>query len=98
MLQMVRHERLNEIVPVVVARLHAQRELLSGCRGRGGEFFGQQLLVREKLIGPALVDLIMQLLLLVGAGVWLHSLLVQTELYGVRHPSEFIESMGCTAI
>jgi ABC-2 type transport system permease protein len=34
------------------------------------------------VIGPALVDLIMQLLLLVGAGVWLHSLLVASAFDG----------------
>ena len=40
MLQMIGHERLDEIVPVVIARLHAQVQLLSRRRGRGGEFFG----------------------------------------------------------
>src|SRR5882724_1640244 len=55
MLQMIGHERLNEKVPMVIARLHAEREFLSRRRGRGGEFFGQQLLVREELIGRALV-------------------------------------------
>jgi len=48
MLQMIGHEGLNEIVPVVIARLHAQGKLLSRRRRRGREFFGQQLLVREK--------------------------------------------------
>lgn len=40
MLQVIGHERLNEIVPVVIAWLHAQVEFLSRRRCRGGEFFG----------------------------------------------------------
>src|SRR5882757_1700770 len=54
--QMIAHEGLNEIVAVIVALLHTQRELLSRLRRGRREFLGQQLLIRQKLIGRALID------------------------------------------
>ena len=55
MAQMIRHEGLNEIIAVIVARLHAQVQRLAGLRRGGGEFLRQQLLHQE-LIAAALID------------------------------------------
>ena len=55
MAQVVRHEGLDEVIAVVVARLHPELELLARFRSRRGEFLGQQLLL-QKLIRRALVD------------------------------------------
>jgi hypothetical protein len=54
--QVTGHERLNVVVAVVVALLHAKREPLArlGCGGR--KSLGQQLLIRQKLVGGALID------------------------------------------
>ena len=53
---MIGHEGLNEIVAVIVARLHAQREPLPRLRRGGRQLLGQQLVFREKLIAGALID------------------------------------------
>src|ERR1700733_14723005 len=52
---MIRHEGLNEVVAVIVARLQAQVQRLARLRGGGGELLRQQLF-GEKWVARALVD------------------------------------------
>ncbi|MPM95812.1 hypothetical protein SDC9_142967 [bioreactor metagenome] len=54
--QMVVDKALDEIVAMVVARMPAQRERLTGLGAGGFEGFGQQLLFDQELVGQALVD------------------------------------------
>src|ERR1700684_3888309 len=55
MAQMIRHEGLDEVVAVIVARLQAQVQRLARPGGGGGELIRQQLF-GEKWIARALVD------------------------------------------
>src|ERR1700682_71228 len=55
MAQVIPHEGLNEVVAMIVARLHAQAERLARLGGGRGENFRQQLL-GQKLIRRALID------------------------------------------
>src|SRR5688572_4244934 len=55
MLQMVRHERRDEIVTVVVAFLHAQAQRRAGLAARRLEQLGLELLAQEFVRGP-LID------------------------------------------
>src|ERR1700723_4388682 len=55
MAQVVRHESLYEVVPVIVARLNAQVHRLTGLGRSRGEFLRHQLF-DEEWIGRALID------------------------------------------
>ncbi len=55
MMQVIRHEGLNEVIAVIVAGLHAQIEFLTGLCCGGCEFFRQQL-CGQILIGAALIN------------------------------------------
>ena len=54
-LHVVGHEGGDEVVAVVVARLHAHVDRVAGL-GRGGLEVGGQQLVGQEVVGRALVD------------------------------------------
>ena len=53
---MLIHQRLDEVIAVVIARVLAQRQRLAYLLASAGKSLGQQLLLQQEFIGQTLVD------------------------------------------